>query len=97
MSQDFHLIDQNTKTVYIPTDDSKCLIDEIKNGTADRSTYRKAGRFAVNIYESHYDSLLDSGDIEEISDGIAVLVNKNQYNDKTGISTVADNGKAEFI
>ena len=97
VAESFHLIDQNTKTVYIPTKESAELIECIRKGNADRNTYRKAGRFAVNVYEDHFIELLKAGDIEEISPGAAVLVNLKQYDEKTGLSLVADSGRAEFI
>lgn len=97
VANEFHLIGQDTKTVYVPTEESKKWIEEIKNGYASRSTYRKAGRYAINIFEKHFTDLLKSGDIEELSPGSAVLVNAKQYDDKTGLSLDADYGRAEFI
>lgn len=97
VAEDFHLIDRNTKTVYIPTEESGPLIEQIRNGTADRAVYRKAGRFGVSIYENHYRALIDSGDIEEIAPDSAVLVNDRLYSKHTGLSMTAENGKAVFI
>lgn len=97
VAENFHLIDHNTKTVYIPTDDNESLIEEIKSGFADKATFRKMGRYSINIYENHYKSLYDAGDIKEIIPGVAVLKNMEQYDKNTGLSLSADNGRAEFI
>ncbi len=97
VAEQFRLIDQNTKTVYIPTAESTELIERIKNGTADRAVYRKAGRYSVNVYENHYNDLIKTGDIEEIGPETAVLVNNDLYNRETGLSLSAESGKAVFI
>ncbi len=97
VSEQFYLIDNTMSTVYIPTDESKTAIDLIRTGHADKNTYRLAGRYCVNIYEDHYKALYEAGDIEQIAPGVAVLVNTDQYDQKTGLSLSADNGRAEFI
>lgn len=96
VAEDFHLIDQKTVTVYIPTEENTELIERIRNGTADRQTYRAAGQYSVNIYENHYRDLYEAGDIEEIASGTAILVNGKLYDCKTGLSLSADSGRAEF-
>ena len=97
VAQAFHLIDSTTETVYIPCAESESHLRRLKDGTADRSTYRMAGRYAVQIYPMHYDALLRSGDIIEFGMGQAYLANTSLYHEKTGLSLEADVGKAQFI
>ena len=93
----FHLIDDDTKTVYIPCEESADLIASIQRGDADRRTYRAAGQYSVNIYNQHYKALLDSGDIAEFLPESAILVNTKLYDQDTGLSLKPETGKAEFI
>ncbi|MBR6052448.1 MAG: CRISPR-associated helicase Cas3' [Clostridia bacterium] len=97
VAEAFHLIDQNTNVVYVPTEDSKALIEEIRRGEARRSTFRKLGQYGVNVYENHYRELLDAGDIEELTPGCGVLINPTVYDENTGLSLNADSGRAEFV
>lgn len=97
VAEAFHLIDQNTNTVYVPTEESKDLIEEIRRGEARRSTFRRLGQYGVNVYEKHYRDLLDAGDIEELTPGCGVLINPTVYDENTGLSLNADSGRAEFV
>lgn len=97
VAEDFHMIDTATKTVYIPSCESRSLIEEIAGGRATHTTYRRAGRYGVNIYEDHYNTLLNTGDIIAIDHNSAYLANEALYDADTGLSLSADVGKAEFI
>ena len=97
VAESFHLINTNMFTVYIPTDESEGLIEQLKNGTSDKRAYRDAGHFSVNIYPDHYHELYESGCIEELGPGMAVLVDTSLYNKKTGLSLAANYGQAEFV
>lgn len=97
VARDFRLIDQATKTVYIPLEDGKDLCDSLLSGYANREVYRKASRYSVSIYEPHYQTLLRSGDILPLDGESGVLRNPALYGEDTGLSMQADTGSAEFI
>ena len=97
VSRDFHLIDQATKTVYIPLADGKELCDMLLSGNAARSVYRKAGQYGVSIYEQHYQALLSAGDLISLDEESGILTNTTLYSEYTGLSMEADTGRAEFI
>lgn len=97
VARDFRLIDQTTKTVYIPLGDGEALCDKLLSGFATRETYRKAGQYSVNIYEQHYQALLSAGDIIPLDEESGVLTNPTLYSENTGLSMQADTGRAEFI
>ena len=97
VAKSFHLIDQATKTVYIPVGDGKALCDHLRTGHAGREIYRKAGQYSVNIYEQHYQALLSAGDITPLDEESAVLADPALYRESTGLSLQADAGRAEFI
>ena len=93
----FNLIDNSTRTVYIPLEKGAELIEKITDNTATRSDYRAAGRYSVSIYEQHYQSLLSSGALNTLSDDSAVLTDLSLYSSEMGLSLNMDSGKALFI
>ncbi len=93
----FHLIDDNTLTVYIPVGEGAALINQFRYGEVTKGLMRSLGKHAVNIYEDHFKALYASGDVELIGEGCGVLTNMSLYDAKTGLSLTADIGKAEFI
>ena len=97
VAKSFHLIDQATKTVYIPIGDGKALCDQLLAGHVGREIFRKAGQYSVNIYEQHYQALLSAGDITPLDEESAVLADPALYRESTGLSLQADAGRAEFI
>ena len=96
VAESFRLIDTATRTVYIANERSLPLIDAIRDGRAGRAAYSEAGKYGVDVYTSHFNDLLLAGDIEELPGGGAVLLNKEIYDNKTGLSLKAAFGKAEF-
>lgn len=98
VAERFHLIDDSTKTVYIPAEkEAEQLISRMQEGTASRQDYRQAGRYGVNVYEQHYAQLLCAGDVQPLDDGSGVLVNPRLYDPQTGLSLQAEFGKTYFI
>lgn len=96
VAKKFHLIDNNTKTVYVPYGEGADLIKRLKNGERTKKLFRGLGKFSVNIYENHYKDLFSAGDIT-VFDDFAVLENMNIYDEKTGLSLSAEFGKDEYI
>ena len=97
VAENFRLIDQATCTVYIPIDEGAAVCQLLVDGTAKREDYRRAGQFGVSIYEQHYRTLKDAGDILPLTETSAVLTNLSLYDPEMGLSLKSDPGKAEFI
>ena len=97
VAKDFRMIDDDCMTVYIPYKDGAALCQELLSGHASRELYRRAGRYSVSIYRGHYEALLSGGDVQPLDAESAILVNPALYSAETGLSLVADSGKAEFI
>ena len=96
-AKSFHLIDQTTKTVYIPLGEGAAACQPLLEGWADKADYREAGQYSVSVYEQHFQALLAAGDILPLTEDSAVLTNLQLYSTETGLSLSADPGKAEFI
>ena len=97
VAENFHLIDQETYTVYIPLGDGAEICRPIQEKRGNREDYRRAGQYSVGIYQQHFQNLWRAGDIELLSENSAMLTNLSLYDPETGLSTLADAGKAEFI
>lgn len=96
VAENFHMIDQNTKTVYIPAGDGYPLCQRIVRGLANRQDYRQAGQYCVNLYEQHFQALVASGDVQLLDDASGLLVNADLYNAQTGLSLNPEFGKGIF-
>ena len=73
-------------------------IRSLQAGLHSRKLYRLAGRYAVSVYEQHYNALLSAGDIEPLDENSAVLCSLDLYDENgAGLSLDSDSGKALFI
>lgn len=97
VAEDFHMIEQNTKTVYIPMDGGQEVCQRIVLGTANRKDYRQAGQYSVNLYEQHFQALAASGDVQLIDDNSGILTNLSQYDPQRGLSLEPEFGKGIFM
>lgn len=97
IAKQFHLIENNTHTIYIPIGEGKELINRCRYGEISKTLIRKLGQYSISVYEEHFKALLRANDIEAVTDNIFVLTNESLYNSEIGLSLDADIGKAEFI
>ncbi len=93
IAEQFHLIDSETKTVYIPLGKGEQLIQRLHSGERDRALFRALGQYGVSVYPQHFAALDLAGDLEVLEDGSAVLTNLALYDSNTGLSLTADDGR----
>ena len=96
IAESFRMIDSNAVTVYIPTDESRLLIEQYRNGLIDRTLMRKLGRFGVTVYPNKLQELQRAGDVEDLGGNVYALLNENLYDERTGLSLTVEQGKAMF-
>lgn len=97
VARDFHLIEDTSRTVYIPLENGKALCNRLLDGFATKRDYRRAGQYGVNVYENHYRALDLAGALLPLSSDSAVLADTGLYSPKTGLSLTAESGKAFFL
>ena len=103
VAENFHLIDQNTRTVYVPFGGGAALIERLKAGECSKELYRKLGRYAVSVYDRHFEALYAAGalltarDIPALDESSAILSDLTLYDERTGLTLEPETGKAEFI
>ncbi len=97
VSERFHLIDNAALTVYIPYREGTELIERLQSGERSKALFRKLGQYGVSVYEQHFSTLDEVGDLERLPDNTAILLNTSLYSEETGLSLKADSGKGLFI
>lgn len=97
IAERFHLIDSETKTVYIPLGEGEDLVRRLRSGERSRELFRALGQYGVSVYPQHYAALDLAGDLDILEDGSAVLANLALYDSDKGLSLAAEEGKGLFI
>lgn len=103
VAEKFHFIDENTRTVYVPVGDGAALIERLKEGECSKGLYRKLGRYAVSVYDRHFEALYAAGalltarDVPALDESSAILSDLTLYDERTGLALEPETGKAEFI
>ena len=96
VAEKFRIIDQNTRTVYIPLGKGVESIARLRSGEKSRKLFREAGRYGVTIYENQFETLYYSGCIEMIDDENAALINTGIYDEKMGLR-IEESSDANFM
>lgn len=93
----FHLIQSDTKTVYIPQGEGVPLIGRLRQGERSRTLFRALGQYGVSVYPDHFTALDRAGALMLLEDGSAILTDPSLYLDSTGLSMEPESGKAFFL
>ena len=103
VAENFRLIDRNTYTVYIPYGEGAALLRRLQDGECSKGLYRKLGRYAVSVYDKHYQALYNAGalltarEVPVLDEDSAILTDLTLYSETMGLSLEPETGKAEFI
>ena len=103
VAEKFHLIDRNTYTVYIPYGEGAALLQRLQDGECFKGLYRKLGRYAVSVYDKHFQALYNAGalltarEVPALDSDSAILTDLTLYSETMGLSLEPEAGKAEFI
>ena len=103
VAEKFHFIDENTRTVYVPIGDGAALVEQLKEGECSKGLYRKLGRYAVSVYDRHFEALyaagalLTAGDVPALDESSAILSDLTLYDERTGLTLEPETGKAFLI
>ena len=103
VAESFHLIESNTHTVYVPFDEGSALMERLAAGECSRALYRALGRYAVSVYEPHFQALYAAGailtaqDVPTLDSGSAILRDMSLYSETMGLTLEPETGKALMI
>ncbi len=94
VAEDFHLIDSETRTVYIPMGEGEKLVQRLRSGEHSRELFRALGRYGVSVYPDHFAALDRAGALEMLlEDGAAILSDLALYDPHMGLSLTAEEGR----
>ena len=77
--------------------------ERLQDGECSRDLYRKLGRYAVSVYDKHYQALYNAGalltarEVPVLDEDSAILTDLTLYSETMGLSLEPETGKAEFI
>lgn len=103
VAEQFHLIDRSTYTVYIPHGEGRDLIQQLRDGECSRELYRKLGRYAVSVYDQHFQALYNAGalltarDVPALDACSGILTDLTLYSKTTGLSLEPKTGRANMV
>ena len=90
VAEEFHLIEQDTHTVYIPIGDGEKLVKRLRQGERSRQLFRELGQYGVSVYTQQFQILDEGGVLELLEDGSAILIDLSLYSDDTGLTLNVD-------
>lgn len=97
IAEDFHLIDSDTYTIYIPTEQNADDLELLKSGNYSRALMRRLGRSAVNVYKWDFEKLSAAGKLLRLDEYSAVLLDKERnYDDLCGLKLDSETGIGLF-
>ena len=96
VAEKFRLIQENTETVYIPRGGGAALIEQLRAGWRSRALFRKLGQYGVPVYPEHLRKLQSAGAVQQLDDGLWMLVDSRCYDEKTGLAMDVESGQAWF-
>ncbi len=96
ISDEFHLIETDTRTIYILTEKEQEYLERLEEGERSRELFRELAQYGVSVYPKHFEELEQAGDIRLLEDDVAVLENWKLYEENTGLSMEAEFGKGIF-
>ncbi|MCD7920240.1 MAG: CRISPR-associated helicase Cas3' [Clostridiales bacterium] len=97
VAKEFALIENPTKTVYLPIDEGEDLCQQLQAGQANRALYRKLGPYSVEVYSEQYQALYQAGALNPIDERSAVLTSLTWYDRETGLRSDAQGGQGLFL
>ncbi len=97
VSERFKLIEDASRTVYVPWKDGAEVTDRLQKGERSRKLFREAGLYGVTVYENHFQDMDRSGALYILEDGSAVLTDPQIYSEETGLPTTVEGGLALMI
>lgn len=101
VSDEFKLIEQDTKTIFIPKENrAKEIYDEIKIKGISRKLMREAGQYCISVYEEDFNKMTAADMVRNFTEGLKdfyVLKNCEQYTDDMGLRLDMEYGQAVFF
>lgn len=100
VAEDFKMIENDTKTVFIPVEEeAQDLLQQLKYQGFTKTSMRKAGQYSVTLYDDVIEKMKDAGMIELVAENINdfyELKDEERYTEEFGLDLNIENGMALF-
>lgn len=83
----FRLIEDETTSIFIKCNHSAPFIEELRHKGPSYPVLKKLSQYAVSVRQKDFKILHDAGALEEPFEGIWILSQESQYDDKVGLVT----------
>lgn len=94
----FRLIDdQDTVTLYLPTDDNAKELDALRGGWYTKGTLRRLQQDSLTLYQGDASKLYSAGRLERTQDGYWILADPSCYDHQRGLLLLSDAGMAFMV
>lgn len=102
LAKKFVLIENKTKSVFIPWNDrGKEIERRLRGGERSRKLMRMAGRYMVNVYygtlTSPFEKMLAAQWIELLDESVAILINHKGYDRHVGLKQEIEDGQSIML
>ncbi|MDO4866032.1 MAG: CRISPR-associated helicase Cas3' [Clostridia bacterium] len=97
IAESFHMIESDTRTIYIPTEENADDIEQLRKGMFSRSLMRRLGRSAVSVYPWDWEKLVDAGMIEVVAGNCGILADSEAYDPLCGLKIESDIARGLWI
>lgn len=81
----FHLIENEGKSIIVNYDDSLSLVEELKQKGPNYLLMKRLGQYMVRVHDRDFNMLLHGGFAEEIIKEVYVMSDRDQYSEKLGL------------
>lgn len=100
VGQEFRLIEQDTKTIFINKErEAGEILQDIKCKGASKERIRRAGQYCLQVYGTFFDKLYGAGMVRAISEDMQdfyELVVPEKYSEECGLDNMINDGEALF-
>lgn len=105
IGRSFKMIEDNTKTVFIPyNDEAKEIEQKLRMGIRTRALLRKAGQYCISVWSNGsrvqpglFQQLLNDGLAEPLDTELAILKDPSLYDSTTGFHYKKEEGRGLFV
>lgn len=97
VAERFRLIEQDTRVIYIASGPGEELVRRLRQGERTRQLFRQLGQYGVSVYPQHFHALYESGALDMLEDGSAILTDPSLYSEDTGLALEPDGGNGIFL
>lgn len=86
-AEQFRLIEDETTSIFIKCDHSNPFIEELRHKGPSYPVIKKLSQYAVSVRPKDFKMLQDAGALEKLYEGVWILSQESQYDEKVGLVT----------